>query len=117
MYVDGFVVPVKRHRIDEYRKLADKAGSIWTEHGALSVVESISDDIAPGRFTSFPQAVLLAEDEVVFFSWITFRDRAHRDEVNDKVMSDPRLTEELPDPPFSMDRMIYGGFEVLVRRP
>ena len=61
--------------------------------------------------------MLLADDEVVFFSWITFRDRAHRDAVNEKVMLDPRLSSDVEDPPFSMDRMIYGGFEVVVRRP
>ncbi|WP_290687972.1 MULTISPECIES: DUF1428 domain-containing protein [unclassified Haematobacter] len=117
MYVDGFVVPVKKSRMEDYRKLADLAGSLWTEHGALSVVEAKGDDIASGPFTSFPQAVLLADDEVVFFSWITFRDRAHRHAVNEKVMSDPRLSSDAEDPPFSMDRMIYGGFEVVVRRP
>lgn len=60
MYVDGFVVPVKKSRMEDYRKLADLAGSLWTEHGALSVVEARGDDIASGAFTSFPQAVLPA---------------------------------------------------------
>ena len=90
-YVDGFVLPVKRKRVDEYRKMARKAGKVWKEHGAVAFMECMAEDVKPGKWTSFPQAVKLRKDEVVWFSWIVFRSRRHRDQVNAKVMKDPRI--------------------------
>lgn len=116
MYVDGFVVPVPRANIDAYREMAQKAGRIWMEHGALQFRECMGEDVKPGEVTSFPQSVNLKDDEVVFFSWIVYPSRAKRDEVNDKVMNDPRM-KDMMDPknsPFDGKRMIFGGFEVLV---
>lgn len=111
MYVDGFLVPVLRYRIDDYLKLATEAGRIWLEHGALSVMEAMGDDVPDGVHTSFPMAVKLEPEEVVFFSWITYRDRAHRDEVNAKVIADPRMNWDLSKPqPMNPQRMIWGGF-------
>jgi uncharacterized protein YbaA (DUF1428 family) len=115
-YVDGFIVPVPKKNIDAYREVARKSGAIWREHGALEFREWVADDVKPGKVTSFPQSVQLAPDEVVVFSWILFKSRAHRDEVNAKVMSDPRLASMM-DPasmPFDGKRMIYGGFDSLV---
>jgi len=115
-YVDGFVVPLPKSKVEDYRAMASKCGAIWLEHGALKFRECIADDVKPGKLTSFPQSVNLEPDELVIFSWIEFESRAHRDEVNDKVMKDPRMTEMM-DPasmPFDGKRMIYGGFEVLV---
>lgn len=115
-YVDGFVVPVPRAKLDEYRKMARKAGKVWIEHGALEFVESVADDVKPGKRTSFPQAVKLKEDEVVLFSYIVFKSRAQRDRVNAKVMADPRLAEMM-DPkamPFDGKRMFWGGFKQIV---
>ena len=115
-YVDGFVVPVPRRNVAAYRRLARKAGKIWREHGALDYVECVADDVKPGRWTSFPQSVKLKNDEVVWFSWIAFRSRRHRDQVNARVMKDPRLAGMSPATmPFDGKRMIYGGFEVAVR--
>jgi uncharacterized protein YbaA (DUF1428 family) len=114
-YVDGFVVPVKIEKIAEYRKLARKAGKIWREYGALAYFECIGDDVPPGKVTSFPMSVKLAEGETVAFSWIVYKSRAHRDKVNKLVMQDPRLKPPNPeDMPFDGKRMIYGGFKVLV---
>jgi len=116
-YVDGFVVPVPRARIEDYRKMAQDAGKVWREHGALQFRECVADDVKTGQVTSFPQAVELKDDEVVFFSWIVYASRAERDTVNDKVMKDPRLAAMMKpgaDAPFDGKRMIYGGFEVLV---
>lgn len=114
-YVDGFVLPVPRKNIAAYRKLARKAGKIWLEHGALEYRECIADDVQAGKITSFPQSVKLKSDEVVWFSWIAYKSRRHRDAVNKKVMSDPRLTSMgFADAPFDAKRMIYGGFKVLV---
>jgi uncharacterized protein YbaA (DUF1428 family) len=116
-YIDGFVVPVPRDRIDDYCAVSQEALALWIEHGALSAVEAVGDDVPDGNVTSFPMAVLLNEDEVVFFSFITFRDRAHRDEVNARVMADPRLKMPGDTPPFDSRRMIWGGFRALVTLP
>lgn len=116
MYVDGFVVPVPKDRVDDYRKMAEGAADMWMDHGALSFVECRGDDVPEGEVTSFPMAVKLEEGEVVFFSWITYRDRAHRDAVNAEVMADPRMKDMPENPPFNMKRMIFGGFKAVVER-
>ena len=115
-YVDGFVVPLPRDKIDAYREMSLRCGEVWREFGALSFRECIADDVKPGQWTSFPQAVKLEENEVVVFSWIEFNSRAERDAINDKVMKDPRLAEFMKPGamPFDGKRMIYGGFESLV---
>lgn len=118
MYVDGFVLPVPASRLADYRALARKAGRIWKEYGALDYVECVADDVKPGKHTSFPQAVKLKADEVVVFSWITYRSRAHRDRVNAKVMADPRIQAMGPaNMPFDGKRMFWGGFRSIVNMP
>lgn len=115
-YVDGFVLPVPMKNLAAYRKLARKAGKIWKEYGALEYVECVADDVKPGKTTSFPQAVKLKADEVVVFSWIVYKSRAHRDKVNKLVMADPRLMSMSPkDMPFDGKRMFWGGFKPIVR--
>jgi len=113
-YVDGFVLPVRKRSVDAYRRMARKAGKIWREHGALEVRECIADDVKPGKYTSFPQSVKLKKNEVVWFSWITYKSRKQRDRVNAKVMKDPRLADMMnpKSMPFDGKRMIYGGFKV-----
>jgi uncharacterized protein YbaA (DUF1428 family) len=115
-YVDGFILPLPNKNVETYREIASKCGAIWREHGALQFRECIADDVKPGKLTSFPQSVNLEPDETVIFSWIVYESRAHRDEVNEKVMKDPRMAEMMkPEAmPFDGVRMIYGGFEVLV---
>jgi uncharacterized protein YbaA (DUF1428 family) len=115
-YVDGYVVPVPLDRLDDYRRLARKAGRIWMEYGALEVRECVADDVKPGKRTSFPQSVKLKEGETVVFSWIAFRSRRDRDRINDRVMKDPRLADMM-DPkamPFDAKRMFWGGFKGMV---
>ena len=112
-YVDGFVVPVPRSKLDAYRRVAEHAGKIWMEHGALEYWECVGDDVPYGELTSFPRAVMAKEDEIVVFSWIVYRDRETRDAVNKKVMADPRL--KLDGMPFDGKRMIYGGFTTLLQ--
>jgi uncharacterized protein YbaA (DUF1428 family) len=115
-YVDGFVVPVPKKKIDAYRRMALKAGKIWREHGALAYRECIADDVKWGKRTSFPRSVKLKAGEVVWFSWIVYKSRKQRDRVMAKVMKDPRLASMM-DPkamPFDAKRMIYGGFRVMV---
>jgi uncharacterized protein YbaA (DUF1428 family) len=115
-YVDGFVVPVPKTNLDAYRKMSEKCGAIWREHGALQFRECVADDVKPGKLTSFPQSVDLKDGETVVFSWIVYESRAQRDEVNDKVMKDPRMADMMkPEAmPFDGKRMIYGGFETIV---
>ncbi|MGH2980641.1 MAG: DUF1428 domain-containing protein [Solirubrobacterales bacterium] len=114
-YVDGFVLPIPRNKVDAYRRMARKAGKIWREHGALEVKECIADDVSMGKVTSFPRSVKRKQSETVVFSWIIYRSRAHRDKVNSKVMEDPRITGmDEKDMPGDMKRMIYGGFKVIV---
>lgn len=114
-YVDGFIVAVPKDRIDDYRKLAERAGSVWKEHGALAYVECAADDVPYGELTSFPRAVQRQEDETVFFSWITYESREARDAINAKVMADPRLKpDDAETMPFDGKRMIYGGFRTMV---
>lgn len=114
MYVDGFVLPVPKKNVDAYREMAQKAGKIWLEHGALSYVECIADDVQEGKVTSFPQSVQLKPDETVVFAWATYPSREVRDSVMDKVMKDPRLQMDPKDLPFDGMRMFWGGFTPIV---
>ena len=113
-YVDGFVLPVPKKNVEAYRRIARKAGKVWREHGALDYKECAGDDVKDGKVTSFPKSVKLKPGETVFFSWIVFKSRAHRDRVNAKVMKDPRIKMEGTPMPFEVKRMAHGGFEVLV---
>jgi len=116
-YVDGFVLPIPKRNMSAYRRMARKAGKVWREHGALDYVECIADDVKSGNHTSFPQSVKLKPGEAVWFSYIVYKSRRHRDSVLKKVMSDPRLAKMM-DPkamPFDGKRMFWGGFKVMVR--
>ena len=116
-YVDGFVLPVPRARLDDYRALAQQAGEVWMEHGALQYFECVGDDVQPGKVTSFPQAVQLKDDEVAVFAWIVYASRAERDRINALVMKDPRIADCKPeDLPFDGMRMFWGGFTGLVEK-
>lgn len=115
-YVDGFVVPVPKKKLEDYRRLSRKCAKIWKEHGALEYVESVAEDVKPGKLTSFPQSVMLKRTETVVFSWIVYKSRAHRDKVMAAVMADRRLAKMMDpkDMPFDGKRMFWGGFEVIV---
>lgn len=117
-YVDGFVIPVPKKNLAIYKKIATTCAKIWMSHGALSYVETISDDVKVGKVTSFPQSVKLKADELIVFSWITYKSRKERDRVNKAVMADPRM-QKLMDPkkmPFDGKRLIYGGFKSIVEK-
>jgi uncharacterized protein YbaA (DUF1428 family) len=114
-YVDGFVLPAAKKNLAAYRKLARKAGKIWKEYGALEYVECVADEVMPGKLTSFPQAVKLKADEVVAFSRLVYKCRAHRDRVVKQVMVDPYFSSMEPKTmPFDGKRMFRGGFEPFV---
>jgi uncharacterized protein YbaA (DUF1428 family) len=116
-YVDGIVLPLRKDRIADYRRMAQKAGKIWREHGALAYNECVADDVKPGKVTSFPQAVKLKANEVVVFCWILYKSRAQRDRVLKKVMADPRMAPYMNSKamPFDGMRMFWGGFKPIVQ--
>lgn len=115
-YVDGFVLPVQKKRIGEYKKIAKLASKIWREYGALDYRECVADDMQFGKRTSFPRSVKQKPGETVVFAWITYKSRKQRDAINKKVMKDKRLAA-FGDPkkmPFDMRRMFWGGFKTIV---
>jgi len=114
IYADGFVLAVPKANLERYRETATMAGQVWMEHGALSYVECVGDDVPDGELTSFPRAVQAREDEVVIFSWITYPSRADRDAIMQKVMADERLRPEACGMHFDPKRMIVGGFVSIV---
>jgi uncharacterized protein YbaA (DUF1428 family) len=116
-YADGFVIPVPRRKIKEYIRISRKAGKVWRELGALDYKECVGDDLKlKGHPASFLRLVKPKPGEAIVFSWILYKSRAHRDRVNKKVMSDPRIANMMDpkDSPFDMRRMVYGGFRVIV---
>jgi len=90
-HVDGFVIPLPKNKIDEYRRIAQKSGEVWRDHGALEYRECVGEDLNVKGQLPFPLLIDCNADETVVFAWIVFESRAHRDEVNAKVMKDPRL--------------------------
>lgn len=115
-YVDGYVVPVQRARLEEYRRMAEAIGRVWMELGALQYWECTGDDVKPGTLTSFPQSVQLADDEVVILAWTVFRNREERDRIMEQGANDPRVKQYM-DPatwPFDGKRMFFGGFTTLI---
>ena len=115
-YVDGFVIPVPKRKIEAYRRMAQMAGKVWREHGALDYRECVGDDLNVKMCLPFTRGIKSKPGETVVFSWITYKSRAHRDKVNAKVMKDPRLAKMMePDNmPFDGKRMLYGGFKTIV---
>jgi uncharacterized protein YbaA (DUF1428 family) len=117
-YVDGFLLAVPKRNVQAYRRVAQKAGRIWKDHGAVEYRECVGEDLnVKGMGMTFPRRLRLKSGETAFFSWIVYKSRAHRDRVNAKVMKDPRMTRMMNDPkamPFDGNRMSYGGFKVVV---
>ncbi len=116
-YVDGFVLPVPRKKLALYKKWAKTGAKVWREYGAIDYVECVADDVKRGKSTSFPQSVKLKAGEVVVFSWITYKSRAQRDRIMEKVMTDPRLSALMDENgmPFDGMRMFWGGFKPIVK--
>jgi uncharacterized protein YbaA (DUF1428 family) len=112
-YVDGFVLPVPKRNIAAYRRMAQTAGKVWRDHGALDYKECIGDDLKIKMGMPFPRGIKSKTGETIVFAYIVYKSRAHRDSVNAKVMKDPRL--KMPKSmPFDVKRMLYGGFKVIV---
>jgi uncharacterized protein YbaA (DUF1428 family) len=120
-YVDGFVLVVPKNKIKEYRKMAEDGKKVWMKFGALDYKECMGDDLAPhtGPMTplTFTKMANVGKEETVWFSYITYKSKAHRDQVNKKVMADmDKNAEKYKDlaMPFDMKRMAVGGFKVVV---
>ncbi len=115
-YVDGFLLPVPKKNLAVYRRIAQKAGKIWREHGALEYRECVGDDLKTKWGAPFPRTAKVKSGESVVFSWIVYKSRKHRDSVNAKVMKDPRMETMMDSKamPFDVKRMAYGGFRILV---
>jgi|SRR6185369_5168574 len=120
-YVDGFVLVVPKERLADYKKLAMKACKVWKKYGAIDFKECMADDLEPemlqGTKPQFLKMTKLKPEETIVFSYVVFKSRKHRDQVNAKVMKDPFMNDpqmkENPMP-FDMKRMAYGGFQVMV---
>jgi uncharacterized protein YbaA (DUF1428 family) len=115
-YIDAFVIPLPKKNVAAYARMSRSAGKLWREHGALEYRECVGDDFKVPVGMPFPRLARLKPNETVFFSWIVYRSRAHRDSVNRKVMSDPRMAKMMTGKamPFDVKRMAFGGFKVLV---
>ena len=115
-YVDGFLLPVPKKNLKVYRSLAVKAGRIWKKHGAVAFRECVGDDLKVPMGTPYARLLKLKAGEAVFYSFIIYRSRAHRDAVNRKVMKDPAMQRMMAATrcPFDVKRMSFGGFRALV---
>lgn len=117
-YVDGFVIPVPRKNLAAYRKMAQWGAKTWMRHGALAYMECVGDDMKGNKWCMpFPKMVKLRKGEVVMFSYVVYKSRAHRDAVNKKVMAEMMKDPKNKDMkmPFNPKRMAYGGFKAMVR--
>jgi uncharacterized protein YbaA (DUF1428 family) len=115
-YVDGFVLPIPKEKVEEYKKMASLASGVWREHGALDYRECVLEDPTANDLRSFPLLADAKEGETVVLAWITYESRAERDRINALVMKDPRLSSMCgaEGMPFDPKRMAYGGFETLI---
>ena len=116
-YIDTFVLPVPKKKLDEYKRKARRMGKLWMEHGALEYVECVAEDVKKGKVTSFPQSVKLKRNETVIMGWAAYKSRKHRDRVMAKVMQDPRVGK-IMDPSnmvFDGMRLYWGGFDVMFK--
>lgn len=120
-YIDGFVLPIPKIYLDEYKKVAEKVAEIWKAYGAIAYFEFVGDDLSLEGTTSFIEAVDAKEDEEIIFGWVVFPSKEIRDLANKKIPTDPRMTEivaPLTNPNkliFDASRMVYGGFKSLVQ--
>ena len=119
-YIDGFVLPIPRNYLADYKRVAETVATIWKEHGALAYFEYVGEDLKLEGTRSFTELADAKEDEVVVFGWVLFDSRETRDLANERVAADPRMTgliAPLTDPSrmvFDAKRMVYGGFQPLV---
>lgn len=115
-YVDGFIIPIKKTKLKAYKKMALGGKKAWLKYGALDYKECVLDDAKMPMGIPFPKMARVRAGETVVFAFITYRSKAHRNQVNAKVMSDPSLAAGFPVMPYDMKRMSMGGFKVIVSK-
>jgi uncharacterized protein YbaA (DUF1428 family) len=113
-YIDAFVLPVPKDKVEEYRRLCHESVPLWREMGALGYHEYEADDVPPGTLTSFPRAVMAKDDETLFLSIIIYPSREARDAAGQKMMNDPRMQAFMERVPTDGARMIFGGFNAVL---
>lgn len=115
-YIDGFVLPIPRDSLDDYKRVVEAVAAVWKEHGALEYREYVGDDLELAGTRSFIDAAGATDDEVIVFGWVEFESREARDLANEKVAADPRMAElvNTSNTGFDAERMAYGGFQSLV---
>lgn len=121
-YIDGFVLVVPKGKAEEYRKMAEEGRDSWMKHGALQYFECKGNDLKPQEMgdqksRAFPEMANAGEEDDVWFSFIVFESKEHRDEVNKKVMEemDESYSDQVDfEMPNDMRKMAYGGFEAIV---
>lgn len=120
-YIDGFVFPIPRVHIDEYKAIAEKVAQIWKEYGAISYNEFVGDDLHLEGTKSFVESLGVQEDEVIVFGWVIFPSKEARNSANRKVPTDSRMAELVAPLVnsekliFDAGKMLYGGFQALVQ--
>ena len=114
-YVDGFVIPIPKKNIKAYKKQASLGCKIWMEYGALNYYECVGEDLKVQWGLTFPKMCKLKSNETAIFAFIVYKSKAHRNQVNSKVMKDPRMKMENVKMPFDVKRFAMGGFKVLVK--
>jgi len=120
-YIDGFVLPIPRNHLNEYKRVAETVAAIWKEHGALAYFEYVGEDLKLDGTRSFPEFLAAREDEVIIFGWVVFDSRETRNIANERVAVDSRMTDlisPLTDPSrmiFDAKRMVYGGFQSFIQ--
>ncbi|MFA5856292.1 MAG: DUF1428 domain-containing protein [Candidatus Pacearchaeota archaeon] len=119
-YIDGFVIAIPKKNVASYKKMAEFGKKLWVKYGALDYYECLADDMHPkGVELTFPKLIKTKPNETVIFSFIIFKNKAHRAKVNRLVMKDPYMTDpknkDIPMP-FEMNRMAYGGFKTIVQK-
>jgi uncharacterized protein YbaA (DUF1428 family) len=113
-YVDGYLLPLPKKNLKAYQRMASMGGKVWMEHGALQYVETVGEDLNIKNVLTFPKQMKLKPGETAVYSFIVYKSRKHRDEVNKKVMKDPRMQKPPKGMPFDVKRMAFGGFKTIV---
>lgn len=113
-YVEGFVIPIKRKKINEYKKLALWGRRVWMKHGALSYYECVVEDFTKHGL-GFKKMCKLKPGETAIFAYIVYKSKAHRDKVFKGVMAEMDKFKMPPKMPFDMKRFSMAGCTVLVR--
>jgi uncharacterized protein YbaA (DUF1428 family) len=112
-YVDGYIIPIKKTNLKSYKKMAVKGCKLWMEHGALDYYECVGDDLNVKWGLTFPKMCKIKKDETIVFAYIVYKSKAHRNQVNAKVMKDPRMKMDFKMP-FDMKRFSTGGFKTMI---